>query len=62
MSEKMNSNSEQANMIAYARKGYDKLPEVREDKIKDIKERMENGTYNVTSQEVAEKILSYNKL
>ncbi len=62
MSEKMNSNSEQANMIAYARKCYDKLPEVREDKIKDIKERMENGTYNVTSQEVAEKILSYNKL
>ncbi len=32
--------------------------DVREDKIADIKARMDNGTYNVKSEDVANKILS----
>lgn len=32
-------------------------PDVREDKIKDIKARMEAGTYNVSSSDIADKLL-----
>lgn len=35
-----------------------KVSDVREDKINDIKERMASGNYNVSSEEVAEKMLS----
>lgn len=34
------------------------IPEVREDKVQDIKKRIENGTYNVSSKDVASKILA----
>ena len=34
------------------------VPEVREDKVQDIKQKMENGTYDVSSKDVASKILS----
>lgn len=34
------------------------VPDVREDKVKAIKESMENGTYKVTATQVADKILS----
>lgn len=39
-------------------------PDVRMDKVNEIKRRMESGTYNVTMEEVADKILSsyYDKL
>ncbi|MDF2951222.1 MAG: hypothetical protein K0S18_805 [Anaerocolumna sp.] len=39
-------------------------PDVRMDKVNEIKKRMESGTYNVTMEEVADKILSsyYDKL
>lgn len=33
-------------------------PDVRADKVKAIKESMQNGTYNVTAAQVADKILS----
>lgn len=32
-------------------------PDIREDKVASIKARMENGTYNVSSADVAKKIL-----
>lgn len=34
------------------------VPEIREEKVNEIKSQMENGTYNVKSSQVAEKILS----
>ena len=34
-------------------------PEIRQDKVEDIKTRMDNGEYNVSSYEVASKILKY---
>ena len=34
------------------------IPEVREDKVQEIKKRIENGTYNVSSKDVASKILA----
>lgn len=35
-----------------------KTPDIREEKINDIMERINNGTYNVSSEEIANKILS----
>lgn len=34
-----------------------KAPDVREELVKDIKERMESGTYNVSVEDVADKLL-----
>lgn len=34
-----------------------RTPDVREDKIKDIKERMEAGTYNVSINDLVEKLI-----
>lgn len=33
------------------------VPDVREDKVNDIRSRIENGTYNVSGKDVAEKLL-----
>ncbi|SCY86926.1 flagellar biosynthesis anti-sigma factor FlgM [Alkaliphilus peptidifermentans] len=33
------------------------LPEIREEKVKEIKDRIQQGTYNVTGSEIAEKML-----
>ena len=33
-------------------------PDIREDKVNSVKERINSGTYNVKTEEVAEKILS----
>lgn len=35
-----------------------KAPNIREDKINDIMERINNGTYKISSEKIAEKILS----
>ncbi len=34
------------------------MPDIREDKVKEIKDRMEKGIYNVDGKDVAEKILA----
>lgn len=34
-----------------------KAPDVRMDKVNDIKRRMESGTYNISSQEIASKMV-----
>ena len=39
------------------RKAVANVPDIREAKVADIKARMENGTYNVSSADVARKIL-----
>lgn len=35
-----------------------KTPDIREEKVNDIMERINNGTYNISSEEIANKILS----
>lgn len=41
-----------------ARQAVSSAPDVREDKIAEIKERIDNGTYEVSGEKFAEKILS----
>ncbi len=33
--------------------------DIREDKIESIKERIENGTYNISAEDIADKIISH---
>ncbi|MDF2571195.1 MAG: flagellar biosynthesis anti-sigma factor FlgM [Sporomusa sp.] len=37
------------------------LPEVREDKVKDLSERIAKGEYKVDSRELADRIIAYSK-
>ncbi len=39
-----------------AKKAAAEVPDVREDKVKDIMERMKAGTYNVSIEDVAENL------
>lgn len=48
----------QAKDFASIKKMLEGTPEVREELVQDIKERMNNGTYKTSSSEVASKILS----
>lgn len=50
--------SRTGNDYTLAKQVLDQIPDVRIDKINDIKNRMESGTYNVNMEEVAEKIIS----
>lgn len=50
--------SSEAKDFASIKKMLADIPQVREEKVQDIKTRMDNGTYNVSAQEVASKILS----
>lgn len=44
-----------------AKKAVEQAPDVRSEKVADIKARIQNGTYNVTSESFADKLLqSYN--
>ncbi len=46
-----------------AKKALASVPDVRQDKVDDVKKRMENGTYNVSNEDFAEKLLeSFKKL
>ena len=45
-----------------AKSAVSNAPDIREDKVADIKARVENGTYEVSSESFADKLLeSYNK-
>ena len=50
--------SNQAKDFVSIKKMIDHTDSVREAKIQEIKEKMENGTYDVTAEQVASKILS----
>ncbi|MBM7615366.1 flagellar biosynthesis anti-sigma factor FlgM [Alkaliphilus hydrothermalis] len=50
--------SEVAKDFQVAMKAFKKLPDIREEKVADIKNRIQQGTYNVSGQEVADKILA----
>jgi len=49
--------SEGAKDFQVAMKAFRKLPEIREDKINAIKGQIQQGTYQVSGKEVADKIL-----
>lgn len=41
-----------------AKQAVDMAPDVRQDRVADIKERIQNGTYSVSPEEFADKLLS----
>ncbi|MBE5967366.1 MAG: flagellar biosynthesis anti-sigma factor FlgM [Lachnospiraceae bacterium] len=47
-----------------ARNTLKSVPDVREERVKEIKERIASGTYNINSEEVADKLIEnyFNKL
>ncbi len=42
--------------LQVAKKAVSETPEIREEKVQDIMERMKNGTYNVSIEDVAENL------
>ncbi|CRZ35212.1 FlgM family anti-sigma-28 factor [Herbinix hemicellulosilytica] len=50
--------SRTGNDYTLAKQVISQIPDVRTDKINEIKKRMEAGTYNVSMEEVAEKIVN----
>ncbi len=50
--------SQSAKDYQVAKKAVSETPDVREDKVAQIKEAIASGTYNVSSQEIAEKMVS----
>jgi flagellar biosynthesis anti-sigma factor FlgM len=50
--------SQTAKDYQVAKKILANTPDIRENKVNEIKERMEAGTYNITVQDVAEKLIS----
>lgn len=51
--------SSEARDFQAAFKAVSSLPEIREDKVNEIKEQIKNGTYNVEAEAVAEKMFSW---
>lgn len=50
--------SQTGNDYRTARQVIDQIPDIREDKVNDIKNRLESGTYNINMEEVAEKLVN----
>lgn len=44
--------------MAVAKKAISEAPDIREDKVKAIKEQMEAGTYSVSSEAIADKLIN----
>ncbi len=49
--------SDAAKEIQEVRKELDNIPDVRADKVEQLKNQIENGTYEIKSEEIAEKML-----
>ncbi len=65
--DKQNSAAVESDAVSISEKGKDvsemtrtlkEMPDVRADKIADLKERIANGTYNVSGRDVASKIIN----
>lgn len=65
--ESQNTSAVESDAVSISEKGKDvsemtrtlkELPDVRADKIADLKERIANGTYNVSGKDVAAKIVN----
>lgn len=50
--------SSDAKYLNIALKALKNIPDVREDKVKELTEKIENGTYYIDSKKIAEKILN----
>ncbi len=50
--------SSAARDMQVARKAFDSLPEIREDKVADIKQQIASGTYKPSAEQVIEKLMS----
>ena len=50
--------SDTAKAVQEAKTQLDSIPEVREDKVAELKEQIENGTYEVDSEKLAEKMIT----
>ena len=49
--------SPEAKQIQEAKKLLDSLPDIREDKVAEIKEQIEAGTYNIDSEKIAYRMI-----
>ncbi|HIZ88906.1 MAG TPA: flagellar biosynthesis anti-sigma factor FlgM [Candidatus Mucispirillum faecigallinarum] len=65
--ESQNTSAVESDVVSISEKGKDvsemtrtlkELPDVRADKIADLKERIANGTYNVSGKDIAAKIVN----
>ena len=65
--DKQNSAAVESDAVSISEKGKDvsemtrtlkEMPDVRADKIADLKERIANGTYNVSGKDIASKIIN----
>lgn len=65
--DKQNSAAVESDAVSISEKGKDvsemtrtlkEMPDVRADKISDLKERIANGTYNVSGKDIASKIIN----
>jgi negative regulator of flagellin synthesis FlgM len=50
--------SELAKEVQVAKKAVDKVSDIRENKVNDIKAKIEAGTYNISASDIADKILN----
>ena len=44
-------------LYEFAKQAVDSAPDIREDKVEDIKNRLDNGTYDVSVEALANKII-----
>lgn len=49
--------SEKAKEFQIAMKAFKNLPEIREDLVSELKDKIKQGTYDVTGEEIADKII-----
>ncbi|QUH24929.1 flagellar biosynthesis anti-sigma factor FlgM [Serpentinicella alkaliphila] len=49
--------SEKAKEYQVALKAFKQLPEVREEKVKELREKIQSGNYQVSGKEIADKII-----
>lgn len=49
--------SDRAKEYQIAMKAFKNLPEVREDLVREVKDNIKQGSYNVTGEEIADKII-----
>ncbi|GAB6086279.1 flagellar biosynthesis anti-sigma factor FlgM [Alkaliphilus crotonatoxidans] len=50
--------SDGAKDFQVAVKAFNKLPEIREEKVKALKEKIQQGTYDISGKEIADKIIA----
>lgn len=67
--DKQNSSVVESDEVSISEKGKDvsemtrtlkEMPDVRADKVADLKERIANGTYNISGKDIASKIINTN--